>query len=230
MTITDTTTVAEIAAAVPASVKVFQRHGIDFCCGGKRPLAAICDEQQLSFDAITGAIASATADGATAQRDWTSAPLRELVDHLVATYHDTLREELPRIAGMVVRVQRVHGAKDPSVGRLERAINALSADLLDHMQKEEMILFPTICAREQGRTGMPLAQPIRVMEAEHDRAGELLAEMRTLTNGYVVPEWGCATVRALYYALTELESAMHVHVHLENNILFPRAIALGAAA
>jgi regulator of cell morphogenesis and NO signaling len=230
MIITDTTTVGDIAAAIPASVKVFQRHGIDFCCGGKRSLNAICAEQGLSFDAIAASIASAAAEQPTAQRDWTDAPLHDLVEHIVTTYHDTLRQELPRIEGMAIRVSRVHGAKDLIVGRLERAIHELSAALIAHMQKEEMILFPSICAREQGGTSMPLAQPIQVMEAEHDHAGELLAEMRLWTDGYTVPAWGCATVRALYHALAELESAMHVHVHLENNVLFPRATALGAAA
>jgi regulator of cell morphogenesis and NO signaling len=229
MTITETTTVAEIAAAIPASVKVFQHLGIDFCCGGKRALAAICDEQRLSFDTVAESIASAAAERSTVQRDWTGVPLRELVEHIVATYHDGLRGELPRIEEMAARVSRVHGAKDPMVGRLERAITELAADLTMHMRKEEMILFPNICAREEGGSSMPLEQPIQVMEAEHDRAGELLVEMHGLTNGYTVPAWGCATVRALYHALAELESAMHVHVHLENNILFPRALALAAA-
>ena len=225
MTITETTTVAEIAATIPASVKVFQQHGIDFCCGGKKQLGAICNERRLSFDAVAAAITSAATAPSPDQRNWTDAPLHELVAHIVATYHDALREELPRIAGMAERVARVHGAKDPAVNRLRQVITELSADLIAHMQKEERILFPSICAREVGGGSMPLAQPIQVMEAEHDDAGTLLAEIRTLTNEYTVPAWGCGTVRALYHALADLESAMHVHVHLENNVLFPRAIA-----
>lgn len=230
MTITETTTIADIAAAVPSSVRVFQRHGIDFCCGGKKALAAVCNERSLPFAEIADAIEQSAAEPAPSDRDWATAPLHELIDHVVTTYHDALREDLPRLEGIAIRVAGVHGAKDPMVKRLHQILSELSADLIEHMQKEERILFPSIRAREQGAHSMPLSQPIGVMEGEHDRAGELLVEMRAMTDDYTVPTWGCATVRALYQGLAELESAMHVHVHLENNVLFPRALALGAAA
>ena len=228
MTITETTTVGDIAAALPSSVRVFQRHGIDFCCGGRKELRTVCDEQRLSFTEIAQAIEAAAADPAQPDRDWASAPLHELVDHIVTTYHDPLREELPRLQAMAARVAEVHGTKEPRLlQRIDTIASELAADLDAHMRKEEMVLFPGICAREAGgAAAMPLAQPIRVMEWEHDRAGELLAELRTLTAGYALPAWACATVRALYQGLAELEAAMHVHVHLENNVLFPRASAL----
>ena len=230
MMITETTTVADIAAAIPSSVGVFQRHGIDFCCGGKKTLAAVCDERRLSVAELAAAIDASAAEPAPSDRDWASAPLFELVDHIVATYHDTLREQLPRLQSMAIKIARVHGAKDTNVARLERAIAEFSEDMHEHMHKEEGILFPSICARARGARTMPLVHPIRVMEMEHDRAGDLLTEMRLLTSHYTVPEWGCATVRALYRELVEVESAMHMHVHLENNVLFPRALALDEAA
>jgi len=215
---------------MPSSVRVFQRHGIDFCCGGKKTLASVCDEQQLSVNELAAAIDAAAANPASPDHDWTAARLFELVDYIVATYHDALREQLPRLREMAVKIARVHGTKDQNLGRLEQAIAEFADDMSDHMRKEEGILFPSICARESGARTMPLAHPIRVMEAEHDSAGELLTRMRLLTGHYTVPEWGCGTVRALYRELAEVESAMHMHVHLENNVLFPRAIALDEAA
>jgi regulator of cell morphogenesis and NO signaling len=139
-----------------------------------------------------------------------------------------LREDLPRLQALANRSARVHGPKAPGLfDRMHAALDALSNELIAHMRKEEAILFPAIGLIEGGgRTPVPLAQAIRVMESEHDDAGNLLSELRTITGGYAAPEWACATVRALYQGLEALESAMHVHVHLENNVLFPRTLRL----
>lgn len=231
MTITERTTVAEIAAAIPASVRVFQRHGIDFCCGGKMPLVAACQQHGVAFSEIARAIEAAAAGPAPDERDWNRAPVPELIDHIVATYHDALREELPRLESMAAKVHRVHGPHAPYLGRLDAIVTELSADLRAHMRKEELVLFPAIRAVDAGReAGMPISAPISVMEHEHDQAGALLAELRAITEGYVAPEWACETFRALYHGLAELESSMYVHVHLENNVLFPRALATNATA
>lgn len=231
MSINETTTVAEIAAEYPASVRIFQRYGIDFCCGGKREVRKACEEQGLSFDEVEKAIVSAI-DVPNESRDWTHAPLRELTEHIVSTYHDALREELPRLEEMAAKVRQVHGGKSRNFARIEDALGELSADLNQHMWKEEMIVFRAIRAVEAGvaGAGMGISAPITVMEQEHANAGRLLAELRQLTDDYVVPDWGCATVRALYEGLEGLEASMHVHVHLENNILFPRALQLAAAS
>jgi regulator of cell morphogenesis and NO signaling len=129
---------------------------------------------------------------------------------------------------MATKVSRVHGAKAPHLARLETIVSELSAELGSHMRKEEMVLFPAIRTIEagQGCPPFPIAAPIGVMEDEHDRAGAFLSELRTITDGYVVLEWACQTFRALYHGLSELESTMQVHVHLENNVLFPRALAV----
>jgi len=231
MTITESTTVADIASSHPSSVRVFQQHGIDFCCGGKTALAVACQEVGVPFADVVGAIEASTQNQPD-DRDWNAEPLHALIDHIVATYHDPLREELPRLESMAAKVSRVHGGKAPHLARLEAIVSELSADLRSHMRKEEMVLFPSIrtIERGQGQLSLSLATPIGVMEAEHDRAGALLAELRTITDGYVAPEWACETFRALYHGLSELESAMHVHVHLENNILFPRTLAVIARA
>jgi len=231
MAINETSTIAEVAAEYPASVRVFQRYGIDFCCGGKRAVRDACEQQGLSFEEIEKAIVGAgpRADDA---RDWNHVPLRELTEHIVRTYHDSLREDLPRLAQMAAKVADVHREKLPTAARLRDALDELSTELHQHMWKEEMILFRAIRAIEAGAVtaAMGISAPIAVMEEEHDHAGRLLAELRQLSGDYVVPEWGCATVRALYAGLAELEASMHLHVHLENNILFPRALQLASAS
>lgn len=231
MTITEQTHVADIAAAMPSSVRIFQEHGIDFCCGGKRPLGVVCDELGVSFDEVTAAIAATTVT-ADDDRDWTRAPLDALIAHIVATYHDSLRVELPRLEAMARKVAQVHGAKAPHLDRLHAVVQQFADEMFTHMQKEESVLFPAIGAIDRGEVPPTswIRMPITVMEQEHDAAGALLEEMRRLTGGYAAPEWACQTFRALYYGLDELERATHVHVHLENNVLFPRAIARAAGA
>ena len=232
MQITESTTVADVASAIPSSVRVFQRYGIDFCCGGKSPLAAACQAQGVPYAELVDAIDASAQQPRADARDWNREPLHALVDHIVTTYHEPLREELPRLEAMAAKVHRVHGSKAPYLTRLEAIVSELSADLRSHMRKEETVLFPAVRAVESngGRLAIPISAPIAVMEAEHDHAGELLSELRTITDGYVAPEWACQTFRALYHGLADLEEGMHVHVHLENNVLFPRALALTRVA
>ena len=226
MTITETTTIADIASALPSSVRVFERHGIDFCCGGRTPIGAVCQERGLNFTEIARAI-EMSRETVTEARDWSRESLRALIEHIVIAYHQPLREELPRLQAMASKVARVHGGKAAYLARLETTVAELSADLRAHMWKEEMVLFPAIGALEaDGRQPFPIAVRITVMEHEHDHASTRLKELRLLTDGYQVPGWGCATMRALYHGLAELEASMHLHVHLENNVLFPRALKL----
>ena len=232
MLISETTTVAEVASALPSSVRVFQRYGIDFCCGGKTALAAACQAQGVSYADLVDAIEASAQQPTADARDWNREPLHAIADHIVATYHEPLREELPRLEAMAAKVHRVHGGKAPYLARLDAIVSELSADLQSHMHKEETVLFPAIraVAAGSGRAPIPILAPITVMEAEHDHAGALLSELRAITDGYVAPEWACQTFRALYHGLADLEAAMHVHVHLENNVLFPRAVALTRVA
>ena len=228
MKITEQTLVSEIATLLPSSVRVFQRVGIDFCCGGKRPLAEVCDDQRLSFADIAGEIEAAATAWPADARDWTRATLTDLADHIVATYHARLREQMPALEDLARRALRAHGAKAPRLlSRLESIVLALSTDLHEHMRKEELVLFPAIRAMESGEfvpRALPISAPIAAMEHDHDVAGALLAELRALTNGFTLPEWGCVTVGALYDGLATLERDMHEHVHLENNVLFPGAL------
>ena len=231
MTINPTTRISDIALHVPSSVRVFERHGVDFCCGGKRPIAEVCEERGLSFDAVVQEIELASA-APHEDRDWSTAPLAELTTHIVTVYHEPLRAELPRLGALVARVMKAHAAKAPDLlQEVESIVGDLSADLVVHMRKEEDILFPAIRRLEAaGASGFSFDMPVRMLEIEHDRAGELLGQLRRVTADFVPPDWACATVRALYDGFAELESAMHVHVHLENNVLFPRTLALAAEA
>lgn len=230
MTITEDTLVCDIAAALPSSIRTFHRVGIDFCGGGKKPLAVACDERRLSFPAIREEIEARAAATRAEEHDWSGEPLHALAAHIEATYHARLREEFPRLEQLAGRALRVHGAKAPRLlGRLEAIVRELAADMIEHMRKEEQVLFPAIRALEAGAPldrPVPLSAPFSIMEHEHDKAGDLIAELRTITNGFTPPEWGCETMRALYEELAAFERDMHVHVHLENNMLFPRALRL----
>jgi regulator of cell morphogenesis and NO signaling len=236
MTFTPESTVAEIATAAPVSIAVFQRHHIDFCCGGKIPLAQACQARDLSVDAVLSEILAAVAPPPL-EPNWNDARLTALIDHIQRTYHAPLRQELPRLGAMLQKVVSRHGDRFPDrLQALQQTFEALSAELLGHMAKEDQVLFPCIVALENGAP-LPvpdvsgwITSPIAVMEAEHAAAGAALALIREATNGFAPPEWACPTFRGLYYGLAQLESDMHVHVHLENHILFPRALALSGRA
>jgi regulator of cell morphogenesis and NO signaling len=236
MLITADTTVADIATAAPATIRVFQQHRIDFCCGGKVPLSQACAAKGLSTDRLLGELRTATAP-ASVQRNWSEEPLSTLVQHIQERYHAHLREELPRLDAMLAKVVSRHGDHLPGVLLpLQQTFLGLQLELLAHMLKEDRVLFPLIEAL--GDDSVPLASdaaaallaPITVMEAEHAGAGAALARMRQLTGGYAPPEWACPTFRGLYFGLSQLEADMHLHVHLENNILFPRAVWLASRA
>lgn len=230
------THVAKVATRHPGTIRVFQKHGIDFCCGGGRPLSEACEEKGLSFDELQAELASAAAGPAGDERDWETAPLSELIDHIVLRYHDRLRDELPRLAAMAARVLMVHGEKHPEMLRgLVTTFTELRDELEAHTGKEEHALFPYVRELETvaaqggvfpGSAFGSMATPVTQLEAEHQEAADALAELRRLTDGYQPPTGACTTFRGLFHGLAELESDLHHHVHLENNILFPRAIEL----
>lgn len=219
--LTATTPVGKIAASHPLATRVFARYGIDFCCGGGRPLAEVCTAKKLDTDSVLGEIEQEISTTSDPEVRWDLEPVGDLIDHILGQYHGPLKEELPRIEAMAQKVHQVHGDKDPALGEISRVFSALRADLEQHMVKEEQILFPMIT---RGQGGMA-SDPISVMESEHETAGALLARLRELTNAYQIPAGACNTWRALWVALAELERSLHEHIHLENNILHPRALA-----
>ncbi len=230
MVISSDTTVADIATYAPATISVFQRYHIDFCCGGRVPLRDVCADQGLDADAILDELRAVASPGSEEPK-WTDATMTELIGHIQRRYHEPLRDELPRLDAMLDKVVSRHGAHLPDVLLpLQATFKSLEQELLEHMHKEDRVLFPAIVTLEgAGDTDaatIPAARlvaPIAVMEAEHESAGEALQVMRQLTGGYAPPDWACPTFRGLYYGLAQLEADMHRHVHLENHVLFPRA-------
>jgi regulator of cell morphogenesis and NO signaling len=232
-------TVREIAVENPASVRVFEKLGIDYCCGGRRPLAEACAEVGVPIERALDLLANASPPEETAEAGWGTAPLSALAAHIVARYHEVARREIPRIEALAHKVKTPHGKAHPELRDIEELFLSLAQELSTHMMKEEQVLFPYIgrieAAEHEGRAlpVMPfgsVARPIAVMTADHDDAGALLARIRELSSGYAIPNGACPTYRAFYNALEEFERDMHRHIHLENNILFPRAIAMEAEA
>ncbi len=220
--LTPDTPVGEIAVDHPLATRVFARHNIDFCCGGGRPLAEVCTRLGLDTGAVLKEIQHELASTDEPQLRLDEAPLEDLIDHILTAYHRPLDEELPRLEAMARKVDNVHGEKDPErLAELLAVYLALKTELQEHMMKEEQILFPMI---RQGRGAMA-SGPVSVMMHEHDSAGNALRRLRELTNDYQPPEGACTTWRALWHGLAALETALHEHIHLENNILFPRALA-----
>ena len=222
MTIQADTPVGQIATEYPMATKVFARHGMDFCCGGGKPIQNVCDSKGLDVAAVLDEIREAVADPDSDLERWDDAPLDALITHILTTYHEPLKEELQRLEFMATKVNTVHGSKMPEVlPELLSTVLALKAELEAHMAKEEQILFPLIL---QGR-GTMAGGPIAVMESEHQSAGDALGRLRQLTGDFEVPPGACNTWRALWHGLAALETETHQHIHLENNILFPRALA-----
>jgi regulator of cell morphogenesis and NO signaling len=234
--VTKAPSVGEIAARSLAAVRILEEHGIDYCCGGQRSVADVCSEKGIDSDVLLKQVQAAERNPTDAGRNWRAATLAELIDHILSTHHEYLRRELPLIENRLIAVLNAHSEAH---GQLLRQLSVLFAglktELQVHMQKEESVLFPFVRAAEMSASagrGLPhspfgtVRNPIRMMEHEHDSAGDALAAMRRLTNNYELPEGACNTWRALYGGLAELESDLHLHIHLENNILFPRAIAL----
>jgi len=232
---TITKTLADVAAESLGATRILEQHGLDYCCGGKRPFNEACAAKGLNPESVMQEVERA--QGACAsEKDWQTAPLGELVKHIVATHHEYLKLELPALGKRLDKVHSVHGARDPEMlNRMVEVFGALRAEMELHLHKEETMLFPFIGkygdAEAQGRPMPPvpfgsIANPIAMMESEHVNAGDALVEIRALSHDYHLPPYACTTVRALYAGLQALEADLHVHIHLENNILFPRAIAL----
>lgn len=229
------TTVRDLAVTIPGATRVFEKLGIDYCCGGLRSLHDACVAAQVDETAVLGELDALQRQAETPRPspEFALGALAGLITHIVEVHHEFTRDELVRIDKLLTKVCERHGTNHTELFEIQAAFRDLAADLGPHMQKEEVILFPYIRAIERaattGRAAPPapfgtVQNPIRMMAFEHDRAGELLSKMRTLSNGYRTPDDGCVTFHTLYQALEGLEKDLHQHIHLENNVLFPRAL------
>lgn len=217
----------------PASARVFETFGIDYCCGGAQTLAEACKAANHSIEEVTAALE--TCDVASPEKDWRSASLTELAQHIVDTHHAFTQAEITRLTGLIAKVVAVHGQNHPELSRVQMTFAGLAEELREHMRKEEDLLFPYIvqmeeAARIKRQPPEPMfgtvQNPVAVMIMEHEASGQALEKIRETTKNYAVPSDGCASYQALYQALPAFAADLHQHIHLENNILFPRAIEL----
>lgn len=234
-----TQTVREIALEQPTAIRVFERFGIDYCCGGRKPLAEACAAVNLEIDSVLAALEMAEKEPGVKVESWTEKSLKSLSAHIVSKHHAYVKRELPRLAVLADKVVRRHGATKPELPAIAGRLTELDEELTQHLAKEEAVLFPYIAALERSvASGVPrpascfdtVRNPIAMMTQEHDAAGALIAEIRRLSGDFTTPEGACPTFHALYDGLKEFEQDLHQHIHLENNVLFPRAIGLEASA
>jgi regulator of cell morphogenesis and NO signaling len=223
--------VADLVLERPSRSRVFERFGIDYCCGGKKPLAVVCAERELDLGEVARALDDPGPAGAD-EIDWRTRPGSELCAHIVDHHHAYLREELPAMRALVDKVAKAHGRAHPELLDIRATFTAMADELEQHMVKEEQVLFPACVALEGGdASGFAFGSvenPIGVMLHEHDEVATGLSELRALTHGYEVPDDACASYRSMLDRLHTLETDTHRHVHEENNILFPWAIDLEA--
>ncbi len=236
MTLTSAKTVGEIATEMPSATREFEKLGIDYCCGGSRTLDQACAQANVPVDEALARLEKSLASTPTVDgKDWQNQLLADLITHITSTHHVFVREECPRIQALAAKVVGVHGKNHPELLQVQQVFSALAEELSVHLMKEELVLFPYVVRMEEstlaGETAPPamfgtVANPVRMMVQEHDSAGDALRSLRATTNDYKAPEDACISYRTLYQALQDFESDLHQHIHLENNILFPRAVAM----
>ena len=232
MKISEALTLGELVAERPERSKVFERLGLDYCCGGKRSLEDACREKGLDRASVMAEL-EACEKNEGVEPSWQTASIAELCGHIEQTHHAYLKAELPALQALVSKVLGAHGQNHPELYRVAELVGRLREELESHLLKEEQILFP-MCRELERAQALPefhcgsVGNPIRVMEYEHDQAGDAVHQIRRLTAGYAVPTGACNSYRAMLARLEALELDLHQHVHKENNILFPRVQKLEA--
>ena len=228
-----TRTVGEVVAGDFRAADVLEQFGIDFCCGGRRTLAEACRAASADPDTVVDALHALPA-ALAADDDAARWPIPRLIDFIVSVHHTYVRSAMPALTRHLAKLTEVHGSRHPELARVAAYFDQIAVDLTQHMLKEEQVLFPYVRAlaevggsrsREQSPFGT-VANPIRMMEREHQEVGDAMRIIRELTRGYVAPDVGCTTYAVALAELREFERDLHRHVHLENNILFPRALVI----
>ena len=235
---TSTQSVREIVATQPSAAKVFQRFDIDLCAQAEKSLDGACAELQLSVDQVLEKLADAeTQERGGPPVDPGSLPIGKLIQRIVRVHHQYVRQELPRLVEMAQKLAAKRSDCAPELKNVEELLEALHADMFAHIQKEEQVLFPFISQMDQDSiVAYPpahacfrsVAHPVSKMMQEHESANHTVAELSRLTLGFQPPEWACATHVALFSGLRAFETDLKQHVHLENDVLFPRAIEMEA--
>jgi regulator of cell morphogenesis and NO signaling len=237
MTIATAKTVGEMASTIPGASRVFEKFKIDYCCGGRRSLDEACAAAGVKVSEVVQSLEEARPNDARAagHMNYRHLSLSELIAHILDSHHVFTKQEMLRLGSLLHKVIAAHGVRHPELRRLQGLFEQLIADLSPHMMKEENVLFPYILKLEQAALAqqplqrppfMTVQNPIRMMLMEHETVGDLLREIRVVTSAYTVPADACISYQTLYQAMEEFERDLHQHIHLENNILFPRALEL----
>ena len=228
-TIDPTMTLGALVDAHPQLAREFEELGFDYCCGGRQSFTQACVDHGLDPVALSSELEAVVTDGDMG--DWSTMGAAELVDHLESTHHKYLWSEMPRLSVLIAKIESVHGKRHPELGDVASCYSQVRADLEPHLLKEERVLFPMI--RELATADSApsfhcgtLRNPISMMLGEHDAVGALLADLRKLTSGYQPPADGCASYVACFAGLAELEADTHLHIHKENNVLFPLVLRM----
>jgi regulator of cell morphogenesis and NO signaling len=228
-------TIGEVVARNFRTAQIFERHGIDFCCGGKKTIEEACTSHNLNAEKLIYELSEVNGTSASSEYDFNSWELDYLIDHIVSTHHAYLNRALPNILAHAEKVASVHGTNHPETVKIAGIFSSLKDELEAHLMKEERMLFPYIkklveIKRFKQDAFYPpfgtIRNPISVMENEHEAAGIEFEEINRLSRNYSLPQDACTTYQVLYKELKEFEEDLHIHVHLENNILFPKAIEL----
>jgi regulator of cell morphogenesis and NO signaling len=225
---TEQSIIGDIVAQFPKASDLFKSYRIDFCCGGQRPLKEAIQERNLDGKAILEQLNTLYAQSLEKdEKNWSEASYSELIDHIIQKHHRYLAEELPNLSPYVTKVLRVHGAHHPHLAQVHKLFNELKTELEQHTIKEETHAFPLILQFEETPTPENremMKQAIRELINEHDVAGDIIKTIREITNDFTPPEDACRTYRLVYNRLEALEEDLLEHIHLENNILFPRVL------
>ncbi|HRA12921.1 MAG TPA: iron-sulfur cluster repair di-iron protein [Chitinophagaceae bacterium] len=226
-------TLAQIVTNNYKAASIFEKHHLDFCCKGKRTLEQACSESDIKIEEVIEQLEKVGETNGS-KTNYNELSLAQLSEHIVSTHHNYVKNEMPALLGYLQKVASKHGDRHPEMNKVFQIFGAVKEEMEFHMQKEEMVLFPRIKDIEnqiqEGKkvviNSSYLQSPINMMEQEHDHAGSMLAEIRNLTNNYTPPADACTTYQLSFASLQAFELDLHHHVHLENNILFPKALKM----
>ncbi len=238
MNFSSETKVKDIALSNPGARQILEDAGVDYCCGGGKSLHEACMHADVPAAGILKRLRENSEQVSPGEAVWVSAPLADLTRHIREKHHRYVREAIARVRPLFEKVKAKHGEKHREIAAIEELFLEVGREMIMHMQKEEQILFPYIDALEHSANGngsleppffQTVQNPIHAMMKEHDSAGDLVKQIRKASAEYTPPADGCTSYQALYQDLREFEADLHQHVHLENNILFPRAVEMEAA-
>jgi regulator of cell morphogenesis and NO signaling len=230
----DKETIGEIAVKDLRKAEVFKKYGIDFCCGGKKTLKQVCAEKNIDASKIETELLQLSTEGKASNVSYNDWNIDFLADYIVNTHHSYVRKYSPELIAYAIKVAQVHGAQHPELAEIQKLLKEITEELADHMEEEEQVLFAyvkkTVFAKNMNQPlekgAKDLESLIVELENEHDHVGRCLDQIRVLSQGYAIPADACASYQLLYKMIQEFEDDLHIHIHLENNILFPKAVEM----